>query len=101
MTSIMLSYAARSFPCSSSFLIKSAVKIISAVKNAAITYVGSVRAFGTLPSIISLTIPPPTAVNTPSTHTPNISIFRFIPTIAPEAEKATVPISSAIKMIIS
>ena len=42
-------------------------------------------------------IPPPTAVVSASTHTPNTSIcLRMAMRIAPEAAKATVPISSRI-----
>ena len=40
---------------------------------------------------MSLITPPPTAVTSPSTATPKMSIFFENPTIAPEAAKAIVP----------
>ena len=42
-------------------------------------------------------MPPPTAVQTPSTMTPNRSICFLMPTMAPDTAKATVPISSSTK----
>ena len=64
-------------------------------------YTGFVNTLGgIIPSTISRIIPPPTAVTTPSTLTPKMSIFRSTPTIAPEAAKATVPAISIKKVII-
>ena len=55
---------------------------------------------GITPRTISLIIPPPTAVATPRTLTPKISILRSTPTIAPEAANATVPAISIINVAI-
>lgn len=56
---------------------------------------GSRRAVGGVsPSIVSRSIPPPTAVVMPSMATPNRSISLRIPSAAPEMAKAAAPISS-------
>ena len=63
------------------------------------TYLGSRKvAGGVSPSSRSRKMPPPTAVVTPSTHTPKISIFFFSPVIAPERANDTVPTISRIRM---
>ena len=55
---------------------------------------------GIIPSVISRSAPPPTAVITPKTIIPNISNCFFIPTIAPEIANAMIPMIYAIKISI-
>ena len=49
--------------------------------------------------MISLSMPPPTAVVTPRTTTPSRSSCCLMATMAPEEAKATVPITSIMKKI--
>ena len=56
---------------------------------------------GVCPRIRSRITPPPTAVVRPRMMTPNTSMFFFTAVIAPEAEKASVPIISRTNMMVS